>query len=188
MQSFRYIVVAILLMSVLAFLSDILFASRKPQPEVESIYDFKMTSLDGDEIDFSRYRGKYLLVVNTASKCGYTPQYRELQELHEKYGDRIAVLGFPANNFLWQEPGTDDEIAAFCEKNYGVTFQMFSKISVKGRDQHPLYTWLESKTRKAPRWNFCKYVIDPAGMPVAFYPSKVSPLDPEILKKLELLP
>lgn len=174
-------------MSVLAFLSDILFASRRPQTDVDSIYDFKIASLDGDEIDFARYRGKYLLIVNTASKCGYTPQYRELQELHEKYGDKVVVLGFPANNFLWQEPGSNEEIASFCEKNYGVTFQMFSKISVKGKDQHPLFTWLENKTKKSPRWNFCKYIVDPTGTPVGFYPSKVSPLDPVILRKLKLI-
>ena len=133
-----------------------------------SVYDFKMNSIDGKEIDLSQYKGKNLLIVNTASKCGYTPQYEPLQTLHENYGDRIAVLGFPANDFLWQEPGTNEEIATFCERNYGVTFQMFEKISVKGRDQHPLYQWLESKTGHKPDWNFSKYLVSEDGTQVIF--------------------
>ena len=104
-----------------------------------SFYDFKMKSIDGEVIDFSQYKGKKVMLVNVASKCGYTPQYADLQMLHEKHGDKIVILGFPANNFGAQEPGTNDEIASFCEKNYGVEFQMFEKISVKGDDMHPIY-------------------------------------------------
>lgn len=148
-----------------------------------SVYDFKMNSLDGKEIDFSQYKGKNLLIVNVASQCGFTPQYAELEKLHQEFGDKVVVLGFPANNFGSQESGTNLEIAAFCEKNYGVKFQMFEKISVKGADQHPLYQWLREKSGQEPSWNFCKYLVKPDGT-VKFFPSKVKPLDKEILDAL----
>ncbi|WP_127122917.1 glutathione peroxidase [Chryseotalea sanaruensis] len=141
-----------------------------------SVYDFKLQSIDGKEIDFAAYKGKNLLIVNVASKCGYTPQYEDLQELHEKYGDKITILGFPANNFGGQEPGTNLQIADFCKANYGVTFQMFEKISVKGGDQHPLYKFLEEKTGKQPSWNFCKYLVKADGT-VKFYASGVNPIE-----------
>ena len=149
----------------------------------QSIYDFKVNSLEGDEIDFERYRGKTLLIVNVASKCGYTPQYADLQKLHEEYGEKVVVLGFPANNFGSQEPGTHADIAAFCERNYGVKFQMFEKVSVKGDDQHPIYRWLKEKTGQEPTWNFCKYLVKPDGT-IRFFASKVKPLDNEILNAL----
>ena len=149
-----------------------------------SIYDFKLKSLEGKEIDFSKFKGKNLLIVNTASNCGYTPQLKDLEKLHEQYGSKVAVLGFPANNFLWQEPGSNEEIAAFCERNYGVKFQMFEKLSVKGNDKSPLYKWLEAKSGKSPSWNFCKYVIDKTGKVVGFYPSKVNPMDSQIIDKI----
>lgn len=148
-----------------------------------SIYDFKMNSIDGEPIDFARYKGKNLLIVNVASKCGYTPQYADLEKLHETYGDKVVVLGFPANNFGSQEPGTNAEIAEFCQKNYGVKFQMFEKISVKGDDQHALYTWLKEKTGSEPAWNFCKYLVKADGT-VKFFSSKVKPLDPQIVDEL----
>ena len=148
-----------------------------------SLYDFKMSSLDGKTIDFSQYKGKTLLIVNVASKCGYTPQYTDLQKLNELYGNKVTILGFPANNFGGQEPGTSAEIGEFCKKNYGVTFQMFEKISVKGSDQHPLFAWLKEKTGQEPTWNFCKYLIKPDGT-VKFFPSKVKPLDKEITDEL----
>lgn len=148
-----------------------------------SIYDFKMNSIDGEVIDFARYKDKNLLIVNVASKCGYTPQYADLQKLHETYGDRLVILGFPANNFGAQEPGTNLQIAEFCEKNFGVTFQMFEKISVKGDDQHPLYQALMEKTGQEPTWNFCKYLVKPDGT-VKFFSSKVNPLDSEIVSAL----
>jgi glutathione peroxidase len=149
----------------------------------QSIYDLKMNSLEGDEIDFAQYKGKNLLIVNVASKCGFTPQYADLERLHEEFGEKVIVLGFPANNFGSQEPGTNLEIAEFCEKNYGVQFQMFEKISVKGVDQHPLYQWLKEKTGQEPSWNFCKYLVKPDGT-VKFFPSKVEPLDKEIINAL----
>ncbi len=148
-----------------------------------TIYDFKINSLDGKQVDFSTYKGKTLLIVNTASKCGFTPQYEELQKLHELYGDKVKVLGFPANNFKGQEPGTNAEIAEFCKANYGVTFQMFEKISVLGADQHPLYAFLKEKTGQEPTWNFCKYLVKPDGT-VKFFNSKVKPLDPQIVDEL----
>ncbi|MCU0358127.1 MAG: glutathione peroxidase [Cyclobacteriaceae bacterium] len=148
-----------------------------------SIYDFKMNSIDGEPIDFKKYKGKTLLIVNVASKCGYTPQYADLEKLHENYGDKVVVLGFPANNFGGQEPGSNLEIAEFCQKNYGVKFQMFEKISVKGDDQHALYKWLKEKTGNEPTWNFCKYLVKPDGT-VKFFASKVSPLDKQITDAL----
>ncbi|MBL7842164.1 MAG: glutathione peroxidase [Cyclobacteriaceae bacterium] len=148
-----------------------------------SVYDFKINSLDGKLIDFSQYKGKTLLIVNTASQCGYTPQYADLQKLHEQYGDKITILGFPANNFGAQEPGTNAEIGEFCQKNYGVTFQMFEKISVKGSDQHALYKFLKEKTGQEPTWNFCKYLVKPDGT-ITFFPSKVNPLDSKITAAL----
>jgi glutathione peroxidase len=150
---------------------------------VNSIYDFKMNSIDGKEIDFKQFKGKNLLIVNVASKCGYTPQYGELEKLHEQFGDKVVVLGFPANNFASQEPGTNTEIAEFCQKNYGVKFQMFEKISVKGGDQHPLYQFLKEKTGEEPSWNFCKYLVKPDGT-VKFFNSKVKPLDTQIVDAL----
>lgn len=148
-----------------------------------SVYDFKMNSIDGEPIDFSMYKGKNLLIVNVASKCGFTPQYAELEKLHENYGDKVIILGFPANNFGGQEPGSNTEIAAFCQKNYGVKFQMFEKISVKGDDQHPLYKLLKEKSGQEPTWNFCKYLVKPDGT-VKFYSSKVNPVSDEIINAL----
>jgi glutathione peroxidase len=148
-----------------------------------SVFDFKMTSLEGKTIDLSQYKGKTLLIVNTASECGYTPQYADLQKLHETLGDKVTILGFPANNFGGQEPGSNAEIASFCKKNYGVTFQMFEKISVKGKDQHPLYAYLKEKTGQEPSWNFCKYLVKPDGT-IKFFKSSVKPMDKEITSEL----
>lgn len=148
-----------------------------------SIYDFKVNSLDGKPIDFSIYKGKTLLIVNTASECGNTPQYADLQKLHETYGSKVVILGFPANNFGGQEPGSNSEIASFCQKNYGVTFQMFEKISVKGNDQHALYVWLKEKTGQEPSWNFSKYLVKPDGT-VKFFKSSVKPMDAQIINEL----
>ena len=148
-----------------------------------SLYDFKINALDGKVIDFSQYKGKTILIVNTASECGYTPQYADLQKLHETYGSQVTILGFPANNFGGQEPGTNAEIATFCKKNYGVSFQMFEKISVKGADQHPLYAWLKEKTGQEPSWNFCKYLVKPDGT-VKFFKSSVKPMDQQIVSEL----
>jgi len=153
----------------------------------KSFYDFKVKDIDGKEFDLSSLKGKKVLVVNTASKCGFTPQYKQLEELFKKYGgDKFTIIGFPANNFLWQEPGTNQEIAEFCQKNYGVTFQMMSKISVKGDDMNPLYQWLTSKNQNGVmdsevKWNFQKYLIDENGKLVDVYYSKVLPDDEKIV-------
>ena len=181
MLSYKTISWFLFTMGILAFFAEKLAATHRPQQTKESFYDFKMKALSGEEIDFSRYKGKKILIVNTASRCGYTHQYKDLEKLHQQYGDKVTVLGFPSNNFLWQEPGSDNDIAAFCERNYGVDFQMFSKISVKGKHQHPLYQWLEKKSGKSPSWNFCKYILDENGEVLAFFPSGVEPLDPKIL-------
>lgn len=153
-------------------------------------YSFKMNSLDGKEVDLSQFKGKKVLVVNVASECGYTPQYAQLQQLHEEHGDKLVVLGFPANNFGGQEPGSSEDIATFCQKNFGVSFPMFEKISVAGEDQHPLYQWLSDKsqngvTDEKPTWNFCKYLLDEQGQVLGFYPSKVSPLDESLVAAIE---
>jgi glutathione peroxidase len=158
----------------------VLFLTTLLMTSSASIYDFKINSLDGELIDFAQYKGKTLLIVNTASACGFTPQYKDLEQLHETYGSKVTILGFPANNFGAQEPGSNIQIAEFCQKNYGVKFQMFEKISVKGDDQHPLYAYLKEKTGQEPSWNFCKYVVKPDGT-VKFFPSKVKPMDKEIL-------
>nr|WP_163379614.1 glutathione peroxidase [Cyclobacterium sp. SYSU L10401] len=152
----------------------------------ENFYDFTMNDIDGNPVDFSAFKGKKLLIVNVASKCGYTPQYAELQELYEAYKDQITILAFPANNFGGQEPGTNEDIKSFCSENYGVTFPMFEKISVKGVDKHPLYRWLSDKNLNGwnntePSWNFCKYFINEKGELVKFFPSSVKPMDEEII-------
>lgn len=155
-----------------------------------SIYDFKVAALDGGTIDFAQYKGKKLLIVNTASKCGYTPQYEALEALSEKYKGKLVIVGFPANNFLFQEPGSNDEIAAFCKKNYGVTFPMAAKISVKGRDMAPLYRWLTEKKyngleNSSVKWNFQKYLIDENGKLVAVFEPGVKPDSKEVVEAIE---
>ena len=152
-------------------------------------YNFTMKSITGEEISFERFKGKKVLVVNVASRCGYTPQYEDLQKLHEQFGDKVTILGFPANNFMGQEPGTNEEIANFCKTNYGVTFQMFEKISVKGNDMAPLYHWLSTKelngwNDKSPKWNFCKYLINEEGELIKYYTSGVNPMSDEILQAI----
>lgn len=168
--------------SLFAFINRII--SRKVPPANGSIYDFKIKAVDGREILFQDYRGKKLLIVNTASRCGYTPQLEDLQKLHEQHGNKITVLGFPANDFLRQEPGSNTEVAEFCKRNYGVEFTLFEKISVKGKTMHPLFRWLSGKTGNIPTWNFCKYMVDENGRDVQFFPSKVNPLDPRIVNQI----
>lgn len=159
------------------------------QIAAKSIYDFKVEGLEGGTIDFSSFKGKKILVVNTASKCGFTPQYKELEALYQQYKDKLVIVGFPANNFGAQEPGTNTEIAAFCEKNYGVTFPMAAKVSVKGEDMAPIYHWLTEKAQNGVldaeiKWNFNKFLIDENGNMLAYFPSKVTPLSEEITSKL----
>ncbi|MCS6982064.1 MAG: glutathione peroxidase [Flavobacteriales bacterium] len=154
----------------------------------QTLYDFSFTTLDGQTVPFSEFRGKKVLIVNTASRCGYTPQYADLQELHEKYKDKVVIVGFPANNFGAQEPGTNDQIKEFCQKNYGVTFYMSQKVSVKGDDMAPLFRWLT--TQPNPdftgdiKWNFEKFLLDENGRLIRRFRSGVNPLDKDILNSL----
>lgn len=153
----------------------------------QSFYDFKVKDIDGNDFDLSSLKGKKVLVVNTASKCGNTPQYEQLQGLYEEYGNKgFTIIGFPANNFGKQEPGTNAEIEEFCTKNYGVTFTMMSKISVKGDDMDPLYQWLTQKSKNGVLdsevgWNFQKYLIDENGKLVKMVAPKVKPDDEQIV-------
>ena len=175
---------------ILFSLSFLLIGSLFAQDGSEqmNLFDFKMNSLsEGEEVDFSQFKGKKVVLLNVASKCGYTPQYADWESFYKEHGDDVVVLGFPANNFGKQEPGSNEEIASFCQKNYGVTFPMFEKISVKGDDQHPLYQWLSQKDKngwndKAPRWNFCKYVVNENGELTHYFPSGVKPNDKEFLE------
>ena len=155
-----------------------------------SIYDFKVPSLDGSNvIDFSMYKGKKILIVNTASKCGNTPQYADLQKLYDKYKDKLVIIGFPANNFGQQEPGSNSEIKAFCTKNYGVTFPMAEKVSVKGDDIHPLFKWLVDEAKKKGiddpiKWNFTKFLLDEKGNLITVINNRVNPMSEEVTKYL----
>ncbi|HEY6161472.1 MAG TPA: glutathione peroxidase [Bacteroidia bacterium] len=151
---------------------------------MNTVFDFKVTSIDGKEISLSGFRGKKLLIVNTASECGFTPQYGQLQWLHEHHGDKVTVLGFPSNDFGAQEPGTDAEIKNFCSKNYGVAFPMFGKIPVKGDEAHPLFKWLAQKSGEQPNWNFAKYLVDESGTQVKFISPALSPADEGFLALL----
>jgi len=154
------------------------------------IYSFTMNDIDGKAVSLSQYRGKVILIVNVASKCGYTKQYAGLQKLYEKYKDNgFVILAFPANNFFRQEPGTDSEIKTFCTTKFNVTFPMFSKISVKGKDIHPLYQYLTSPEEnrefgKPIKWNFNKFLIGKDGETLARFPSKVAPMDAPLLEAL----
>lgn len=157
----------------------------------KSFYDFKVKTLTGKEFDFSSLKGKKVMIVNTASKCGNTPQYSNLESLYKKYKDQnFVIIGFPANNFMGQEPGTNEEIAEFCQVNYGVTFPMMEKISVKGDDQHPLYAWLtqESKNGKMEsevKWNFQKYLIDENGQLVGVIAPREKPDSDKVINWIE---
>lgn len=157
----------------------------------ESALRFKMKSLEGKDVDLAQYEGKVVMIVNVASKCGFTPQYAQLQELHEKYAKRgLAILGFPCNQFLWQEPGSAAEIQEFCRVNYGVTFDMFAKVDVKGETACELYKFLTSlnTTPKGPGkigWNFEKFIIDRQGRVVARFGSRTKPDAPEVVEVIE---
>ncbi|MEJ7589668.1 MAG: glutathione peroxidase [Ferruginibacter sp.] len=160
-----------------------------PVVATKSIYDFKVESLEGGTIDFAGFKGKKILIVNTASKCGYTTQYKELEELYEKYKEKLVIVGFPANNFGGQEPGSNIEIQEFCKKNYGVTFPMAAKISVKDADAAPIYKWLCNKNENGVMdanitWNFNKFLLDEKGKLVTKFDSKVSPMSEELTSKL----
>jgi len=165
----------------LAFLAAITLVAPLPAQQTMSFYELKTTTLDGKPADLAQYKGKVSLVVNVASKCGYTPQYEGLEKLQrEMKGKSFNVLGFPSNDFGGQEPGTAQEIASFCKLTYDVTFPMFEKVVTrKGTDQSPIYTFL-SRSGKLPAWNFSKYVVDKQGKVVAFFESSVTPEDPAL--------
>lgn len=155
--------------------------------QTKSFYDFTVKNIDGKDFNLASLKGKKVLVVNTASKCGFTPQYEDLQKLYEKYKDQnFVIIGFPANNFMGQEPGSNSEIKQFCTLEYNVTFPMMSKISVKGNDIHPLYQWLTEKALNGKldskvKWNFQKYMIDEQGNFVDVAYPKTNPLDDQIV-------
>ncbi len=154
-----------------------------------SIYGFIVEALDGTKIDFATLKGKKILIVNTASHCGYTPQYEDLQKLYDQYKDKLVIVGFPANNFGAQEPGTNVEIKEFCKNNYGVTFPMAAKVSVKGDDIAPIYKWLCNKSENGVmdteiKWNFGKFLLNENGVIITYFPSKVTPMSEEITGKL----
>lgn len=154
-----------------------------------SIYEFKVEGLEGGTIDFSKYKGKKIMIVNTASKCGNTPQYAELEQLYEKYKDKLVIIGFPANNFGQQEPGSNEEIKEFCTKNYGVSFPMAAKVSVKGDDIAPIYKYLTDEAKKLGfedpvKWNFTKFLLDENGKLITVIHNKTKPMSEEVLKYL----
>lgn len=156
----------------------------------KTIYDFKVESLDGKEINFADFKGKKILIVNTASECGFTPQYADLEKLYKDYKDKLVIVGFPANNFGGQEPGTNKEIGAFCQKNYGVTFPMAAKVSVKGDDTAPIFKFLTEKELNGVKnttilWNFTKFLIDENGKLIDSFVSTTKPTDEAITKYLK---
>src|SRR5688500_5555072 len=184
-------IILVLLALVAVCIGVCLFCEGSASASSPSVYDFKMKDIDGKDVKLKKYKGDVLLVVNTASKCGYTPQYESLQAMYDRYKDRdFYVLGFPPNNFGEQEPGTEKEIKEFCTSKYKVTFPMFAKISVKGPDQDPLYAYLTSKETNPAfpgeiTWNFNKFLIDRKGRIVARFTSKQKPDSPEVVAAIE---
>lgn len=168
-----------------------IFALTNTFSQSTNFYDFKVKTLEGKDFEFSGLKGKKVLIVNTASKCRYTPQYEQLQELYEKYGgDKFTIIGFPSNDFLHQESGTNEEIRQFCTINYGVTFSIMTKIHVKGSEKHDVYKWLTQKDLNGfedskVKWNFQKYLIDENGNLIAVFPSATKPLDEIIISHLK---
>lgn len=162
-----------------------LFATASNHNTMSSIYDIKINDINNRPLDLSKYKGKKMLIVNVASECGYTPQYKQLQELHEKYGNKVVIIGIPCNDFGGQEPGTTAEIQTFCEMTYGIKFQMTEKVGIK-QNRHPLYNWLCDKKENGVsdnevKWNFHKFLIDENGNLLKSLPSKITPLDESIL-------
>jgi glutathione peroxidase len=186
---YKTMVIALATMAIPGIVSP-LAAQEKGGKKVPAVLQFKMKSLDGKTVDLAKYQGKVVLMVNVASECGYTPQYKGLQALHEKYAkDGLVVLGFPCNDFGSQEPGSEQEIASFCKKNYGVTFDMFAKVGITGKQAAPLYKHLTSKETNPGhagpvRWNFEKFLIGRDGTIVARFASDVDPESADFLKSL----
>lgn len=183
-----------ILLMLLVFGVIVMFATAKPTKEstnmnkATSIYEFTMNDIDGKSIKLDKYKGNVVLIVNVASKCGYTPQYEGLEEVYKRYKDKgFVILGFPANNFLGQEPGTDAEIKQFCSTKYNVSFPMFSKISVKGSDIHPLYQYLTQNANPTGdvKWNFGKFLVGKDGKIIARFDSGVKPESTELTSAIE---
>jgi glutathione peroxidase len=180
-------------LTIMFFLKYLFFATPSATSEniPKTIYEFKVPALtEGETIDFAKFKGKKILIVNTASKCGYTPQYEALEKIYESHKDKLVIIGFPANNFLFQEPGDSKEIATFCQKNYGVTFPMAAKISVKGKKMAAIYQWLTEKKYNGfmdsdVKWNFQKYLIDEKGNLIAVFPPATKPDSEEILTAIK---
>jgi glutathione peroxidase len=164
---------------------------QSTSPATQPFWQFSARSLEGEMLDFQQFKGKKIIVLNTASECGYTPQYADWQKFYDENKASVVVLGFPCNQFGGQEPGAAAEIGAFCQKNYGVTFPVFEKIEVKGPGQSPIYHWLSDPTlngwnNQVPTWNFCKYVVDENGQLTHFFASKVTPSSEEFLQAMGL--
>lgn len=169
----------------LRFFSKTDVMTHNNEKPLKPVYDIELTDIHGKPHPLGQYKGKRILIVNTASECGYTPQYKQLQELHTTLGDKIAVLGFPCDDFGGQEPGSEEQIEQFCEINYGVTFPLFEKIHVVGPEKHQLYKWLTDPSlngwnSQEPTWNFCKYVISEEGHLLHFLSAAVDPFDERI--------
>ncbi|MBK8548843.1 MAG: glutathione peroxidase [Saprospiraceae bacterium] len=163
--------------------------SKEMKISSESFYNLKAISIDGKEVSMSIYKGKKVIILNVASECGYTPQYGDWQKFYENNSEEAVVLGFPCNQFMGQEPGTEKEIASFCQKNYGVTFPLFEKIDVKGKNQSPIYKWLSDPSKngwcnEVPSWNFCKYLVDENGKLIHFFASGTKPESTEFFEAI----
>ena len=156
----------------------------------DNLYKYDAIDINGHTVKFEQFKGKYILIVNTASKCGFTYQYGQLQKLYDTYKDKLVICAFPSNNFLWQEPLSNEGIKQFCNNNYGVTYHIFEKISVKGTNKHPIYKWLSNielngNISKEPNWNFCKYLVDSEGKLILFVGPNVEPLSSQITAILD---
>lgn len=191
-------VIGIILLVAVGVTAFAFMKSSKTQPVSENLhaaapaafFDLSYTDIQGKKVSMADYKGKYVLIVNVASKCGHTPQYAKLQELYDKHKDQLVIIGFPCNQFLGQEPGTEKEIEEFCSKNYGVTFPLSSKVDVKGKDQHGVYAWLTNKAlngvgEDAVEWNFHKFLVGKNGEWLASFPAKMDPMNGEIEKWLK---
>lgn len=153
---------------------------------MQSIHQFRIKDIEGKELDFIKFKGKKMLIVNVASECGYTSQYGQLEELYEAFKDKLVIVGFPCNDFGGQEPGSESEIQQFCTVRYGVTFPLTQKVNIKGNNPHPIYQWLTNKSENGKAdhevtWNFCKFLLDEEGQIIAFFPSATYPASEEII-------
>jgi glutathione peroxidase len=171
-------------------LATLLFVITSLFGTAQSIHSFKVKSIDGKQIDFASFKGKKILVVNTASKCGYTPQYEQLEKVYEQYKNKLVIVGFPCNQFGGQEPGSNQEIVEFCKKNYGVSFPLADKVDVKGTNTAAIYQWLTQKSKNGVldasiSWNFNKFLLDENGKMIAYFPSNVKPDSEDILARLK---